>query len=489
MDSIARDERIDQDGDANTSQSAITSENDVWTEKLIQLMLANVKGDNSGQGFDIIKEFMGNASFDAETLSDDDVEESDGNAEELQQLLEMRKAVSGLLINNEKYSDALKLAFSQVRLAIEEANNLKQYLDHADSLSGHLSRGASIPVHSEKVKLPLFPDIYQKIPRIAYQAKEVEDLRISLSTFDWSEKDVKRLKEIVLKQCKKIEAIRMTEDGNTEDIFEAIRQMSEDDLLQHAIPSSGEDVVDWTLIARELGETHTPESCRNRWLMKERPGLNKKDWTQGELVKLRTSIQKHRNIGQESNWESISRDVGNGRLAIDCLSTWQKSVFANQDDGGTQEESLTSQEKKQVENLFEVWGPRSALIRERLPTLRRRSAIDKYIAQLQSERQKAPKTWLMESDVELVRYLARSVKSTRQVILRDPWRVKEVDWDAHFPMKPYGVSSDDVKRRWERIVRDSKVHPQKYFDLPKRTIEDELPSSSKKRRGRPPKRL
>ncbi|PWN33713.1 uncharacterized protein FA14DRAFT_161431 [Meira miltonrushii] len=486
MDSIAGEEKNEQDGEASTSQSVITNQNDIWPDKLIQSMLVDTAGDKSGQGYDIIKKFMGNTSYDADATSDDDDEESEDTEGEIQHLLEMRKAVSDLLINNEKYSDALKLAFSQVRLAIEEAKNLKQYLDHADSLSEHLSRGASIPVHSEKIKLPLFPDIYQEIPRIAYQAKEVEDLRISLSSFEWSEKDVKRLKEVVLKQCKKIAAIQMTEDGNEEDIFETIRQTSDEDLLQHAIPSLGEDIVDWTLIARELGETHTPESCRTRWLMKERPGLNKKDWTQDELVKLQTSVQKHKSTGQGSDWEAISRDAGNGRLAIDCLSAWQKNDFVDQDGDAA---SLTSQEKEQIESLFEVWGARSALIREHLPTIRKRSAIDTYIAQLQSERQKAPDMWLIESDVELVRHLARSVKSTRQVILRDPWRVKEVDWDAHFPMKPRGVSSDEVRHRWERIVRDSKVHPQKYYDLPKRTAEDEVLSSPKKRRGRPPKKI
>lgn len=485
MDSIVRKESIAEDVEASSSQTVMPNQDDEWPEKLLQSMLADTERHESDQGHGIM------GLLHSTDDDDDDDDEGEGNEEDLQELLKMRKSVSDLLITNKDYSDALKLAITQIRQAIEETKRLKEYLDHADSLTDYLSRGASIPLHSEKFKLPLFPDIYQEISRIAYQAKEVEDLRISLSSFEWSEKDIKRLKEIVLKQCKKVAAIQMAEDGVQEDVFEAIQHMSNEDLLQHAIPPSGEEVLDWTLIAREMGETHTPESCRTRWMMKERPNVNKKDWTEDEFAKLQISIEKHKDEGQEINWESISLDVGNGRLAIDCFAASQKNGPINQDASlqSSQEESLTLSEKKQIESLLEIWGPRSALIREHLAIPHAKSTIDAYIAQLQSERQKAPEIWLMESDVELVRHLARSIKSTRQVILRDPWRVKEVDWDANFPMKPYGVSSDDVKQRWQRIVRDSKVHPQKYFDVSKRAAEEEVPTNSKKPRGRPRKKL
>lgn len=497
LDSIFRRERMDTNAAASSSKTVMLSQDDVWPNDLIDLMLSKTGLHESGEGYRMAKELLVSSNNDVDVISDDGDDDDEGveskksDDGELQQLLEFRKEVNDLLISNEQYSDTLKLAISQVRLAIGETEKLTEYLDHADSLSDHLSRGDSIPLHSEKIKLPLFPDIYQEIPRIAYQAKEVEDLRISLSTFDWSEKDVKRLKEIVLKQCKKIAAIRMADDGKKEDVFETILQMTDEDLLQHSMPSSDKDTLDWTLIARELGEAHTPESCRTRWLMKERPGLNKKDWTEDELVKLQKSIQMHRDNGHGSNWESISREIGNGRLAIDCFCASQKNDLINEDDKvSVQEESLTAEEEKQIKTLFEALGARPALIQQHLPTSRKRSTIGKHIERLQSERQKEPDTWLIGSEVELVRYLARSVKSTRQVILRDPWRVKEIDWDGYFPLRPRGVSSDDVQHRWERIVRDSKVHPQKYFDLSKRTAkEEEIQSSSKKPRGRPPKKF
>lgn len=484
MDGIQGKNQANHVAESASSGSVSVDSNENWTNRLIESMLAEAEQDSFRRPeHDLaLNQFIGQTTSD--DLEDDAVESE--NEEELEQLLEIRKEIGILLGTNEKYSNQLKSAISQVRVTIEETAKLKEYLDRADGLSQHLSRCASIPLHSEAVKLPLFPDIYQEIPRIAYHAKQVDDLRISLSNFEWSDKDVESLKEIVLRQCKKIEAIRLSESGSTKDIFDAISKTAPDDLLRHSIPSSNEESLDWTLVARQLGETHTPEDCRTRWLMKERPGVNQKDWTQDELALLRKSLLRYEGEeGEEINWESISHDVGSGRLAIDCFRASQKNGFL--DDDNQQEESLTVQDEEQIRALVEIWGSRSGMIREHLQRPVSRSAMDAYIAQLKSE--KAPDTWLFESDVELVRHLSRIVKSTRQVILRDPWRVGNIDWDANFPKKPSGVTSSDVKHRWERIVRDSKIHPQKYLDTKKRAVEEDLPASPRKRRGRPPKNV
>jgi hypothetical protein len=67
------------------------------------------------------------------------------------------------------------------------------------------------------------------------------------------------------------------------------------------------------------GKQKTPRQCMTQYLTREAKGVNHGAWTPDEEERLVGIVQSHK----ESNWEQVAKELGTGRLVIDCLRRYQ----------------------------------------------------------------------------------------------------------------------------------------------------------------------
>ncbi|XP_064325124.1 snRNA-activating protein complex subunit 4 isoform X2 [Phalacrocorax carbo] len=111
-------------------------------------------------------------------------------------------------------------------------------------------------------------------------------------------------KQILEKQIKELEQE-----------IEAINQLPESDLLGNRF-----DEHDWEKISNvHFDGQRSSEELRKFWQNWEHPSINKKEWTEEEIERLKTIAAKHGYL----DWQTIAQELGTNRTPFQCLQKYQ----------------------------------------------------------------------------------------------------------------------------------------------------------------------
>ncbi|NXV86809.1 SNPC4 protein, partial [Calonectris borealis] len=111
-------------------------------------------------------------------------------------------------------------------------------------------------------------------------------------------------KQILEKQIKEVEQE-----------IEAINQLPESDLLGNRF-----DEHDWEKISNiQFDGQRSSEELRKFWQNWEHPSINKKEWTEEEIERLKKIAAKHGYL----DWQTIAQELGTNRTPFQCLQKYQ----------------------------------------------------------------------------------------------------------------------------------------------------------------------
>ncbi|XP_065504575.1 snRNA-activating protein complex subunit 4 isoform X2 [Caloenas nicobarica] len=111
-------------------------------------------------------------------------------------------------------------------------------------------------------------------------------------------------KQILEKQIKEVEQE-----------IEAINQLPESELLGNRF-----DEHDWEKISNiHFDGQRSSEELRRFWQNSEHPSINKKEWTEEEMERLKKIAAKHGYL----DWQTIAQELGTNRTPFQCLQKYQ----------------------------------------------------------------------------------------------------------------------------------------------------------------------
>ncbi|NXB04081.1 SNPC4 protein, partial [Cnemophilus loriae] len=97
--------------------------------------------------------------------------------------------------------------------------------------------------------------------------------------------------------------------------IEAINQLPESDLIGNRF-----DEHDWDKISNiHFDGQRSSEELRKFWQNWEHPSINKKEWTEEEIERLKQTAAKHNYL----DWQSIAQELGTNRTPFQCLQKYQ----------------------------------------------------------------------------------------------------------------------------------------------------------------------
>jgi hypothetical protein len=383
-------------------------------------------------------------------------------AVEMQRLVGLKQAVFNLLQDNEKYVESLEKALFATKKVGQDLDEMELCLEHADIAEDEDEITDILPLQAERVRLPMYPNIYQQTPLLASQSEEVEQLRLLVCTFPWSNDEAARLKNALLKQCLRIATLQLAHSTSCpEDLLEVSEKMTEDELCK--ISSSAntleKGLIDWSDIADRVGGTHTAEECRTRWLMVDRPGIQKTEWTLEEIDKLKGILQKHIKQSKDGvirNWEIVAQELDSARLGIDCFMKSQQEdlvpAFTFSSARAWSKVPVSDKEREVAINLHSIWND-EAIVAARLGTGRPREQIANHF-----EANKPVKKfkWSGRADNALVVYVAKECKLKRSQLLAQLDSLSKIDFSKDYRLRPPNSSARAVERRWNHIKAEHK---------------------------------
>ncbi|NXK77793.1 SNPC4 protein, partial [Amazona guildingii] len=131
-----------------------------------------------------------------------------------------------------------------------------------------------------------------KLLKVSYWNQKLEKVKTEME------------KQILEKQIKEVERE-----------IEAINQLPESDLLGNRF-----DEHDWEKISNiHFDGQRGPEELRKFWQNWEHPSINKKEWTEEEIERLKKIAAQHGYL----DWQAIAQELGTNRTPFQCLQKYQ----------------------------------------------------------------------------------------------------------------------------------------------------------------------
>lgn len=307
--------------------------------------------------------------------------------EEVARLLTYHGEIRRAEAKNANIQSTLRQATLAAGEACTEVEELLKCLEAARSFLKGDSEPSVFEFARTKVELPLFADIYHRIPLLAYQDQEIEELRALTSTSPgWGTDEVTQLREAVKKECSRVAARRLAASGSCSDPLSALSTLDEEDLLLVSYPRRLDDdeledeEIDWDFVARELQYKFNAEQCRTRWLQYDAPNAtNGRDWTDEELKRLLEAVEM---LG-EADWEAVAEELSAKgeqwkRSAMACFCAYQSHDDnpANRDQAPV--EWSTAEDVKLLQ-LDRIWDRRGEIVAEKLGTSRSQVQVNSHI--------------------------------------------------------------------------------------------------------------
>lgn len=386
---------------------------------------------------------------------------------EIRDLLDMRDNVAEIICANDEYTKSIRETLRLSRDAMTEVVNLREMLVRADVLHKEDQRGDMIPLHARKVQLPLFPPIYSDIALLVRQGREIEQLRAVAGKFPWTPPELKRLRVVVVKECKRVMTLDLAAHSADRGILARVASMSEDELSLVSMPEhGGDDAVDWDLVADEVGGAHTANECRTRWLMIERPGINKALWSEDELRVLSEAVSRGLAHGPVK-WAAIANTIGNGRLAVDCFSACQQHEMipacAALSIRAWTSFPFTAKEIAAIESLDATWDNHHSILLERIANGRPKVSIMSRVARMRLGQDAQPEVWHSKADDSLLCWVVKKLHRKRLTVMENPQLADPLDFAEAFRGRPRGATAEQVKTRWLYLVGDYQQRPHHYI--------------------------
>lgn len=275
----------------------------------------------------------------------------------------------------------------------------------------------------------------------------------------------------VFNECKRVMLFNLTSINGGDSLSE-IMSMPESEVAAASLPDySGEEKVDWSFVAREVGSAHTPQECRTRWLMVERPGRNHTEWNAEELTMLRQALEEYTNDDGARryvcDWDAISRKVGNGRLAVDCLTACQQHdmlpASAELSAKAWANVPFTEEENQALAKLDATWDNHHSILVERMANNRPKPNIMSRVSRLRHARTVEPEHWDAKADEALIAWVVKMSHRKRLTVLENPSLAEHLDFSLPFRLKPYGMTAEQTRARWYTLADDYKTRPHHYI--------------------------
>ncbi|NXP57254.1 SNPC4 protein, partial [Chloropsis cyanopogon] len=131
-----------------------------------------------------------------------------------------------------------------------------------------------------------------KLLKLSYWNQKLEKIKTDIE------------KQILEKQIKELEQE-----------IEEINQLPESDLIGNRF-----DEHDWDKISNIHFDGHrSPEELRQFWQNWEHPSINKNEWTEEELERLKQIAAEHNYL----DWQAIAQELGTNRTPFQCLQKYQ----------------------------------------------------------------------------------------------------------------------------------------------------------------------
>lgn len=409
------------------------------------------------------------ADDDSQSITEDD---STGMSSEMasthiRQLVTFKKTVYDLLQDNESYIDSLEKAIYASKKAGQDLDAMEECLKRAELAEREDETFDILSVHAEMVELSLYPEIHRRIPLLASQSSEIDQLRLLVGNYSWSSDEVIKLKRCVLNQCLRIGTLRLAEsDDCPENLLDIAAKWSEEELSQVSLPFADgldEDII-WRDVSIQIGSTHTAEECRTRWLMVDRPGLKQEKWTEEETNQLKEIINQELKDGVIHDWQAVAKKVNTGRLAIECFSQSQQMdlipLYASYSAQAWSKEPLSRDEQDDLQQLSSIWDNQS-IIAARLTSSRPRDQVP--ISLMPSTKPIRTVRWSGRADNALIVHVAKECRMKRSKMFENIDSLGPINFANEYRRRPIGASARMVKARWNLIKSEYKRDPSKYL--------------------------
>ncbi|PWN43875.1 hypothetical protein IE81DRAFT_346261 [Ceraceosorus guamensis] len=304
----------------------------------------------------------------------------------LQELNTLRRAghvYQDALRRNKDVQDLLNRALVASDLDIKELQDLETSLDFATNLAEEGTKKRVVE-QSNPPLLPLFDELDAEIPLLRKDCQDQMDLRDFVLSNPWSEAESLRLKEVTLKECQRATS-RVLLSRYRDRVWSQVSSKSASDVVQVSLPAwarthktflntgrSGlredvetdeeeDDGFDWEHVSNQMGLAKTPEECRTRWIMNDRPGISSDPWKDEEVMRLIGIVQRLQGAEEDWDWEQVAKELGTNRLGSECLMTYACN------DANPANDSLdyTKEEDLRILQQAQIWSESSSLVAER----------------------------------------------------------------------------------------------------------------------------
>lgn len=432
---------------------------DAGLEDLYRLLLAENGSDEQRQGHALYAEPLSSTASSGVTA-----------ATEMQWLITLKTTVHDLLQSSESYIESLRKALQSTRRTGQDLDAMQLCLQRADAAEQEDEAVNVLPLQHEWAHLPLYPRIYEQVPLLSAQSEEVEQLRLRLCTFPWSSDEAARLKEAVINQCLRLSVMQLADVSShcPDDLLDVVERMAEEQLAAFSLPSDRQpdEEIDWVDVADHVGGTHTAEECRTRWMMVDRPGLNRHEWSAEETSRLEEILKEcisQCESGIVCDWEAVAQELDTGRLGIDCFMKSQQEdlvpVYAASGAQAWSKVPLSEKEREVANALHSIWID-DTLVAARLGTGRpavqiaaetRRTKASKIGKSGKAEKVSKMYKWSERADHALVVYVARECKLKRSHLFAQLDSHGPIDFGKNYLRRPAKVNAKEVEDRWEHI--------------------------------------
>ncbi|CAO1615630.1 unnamed protein product [Sympodiomycopsis kandeliae] len=344
--------------------------------------------------------------------------------------------------------------------ALKDVKTIRNTLALAERMHAHDESTTTIcdvrdrDMDIRTLNLPLIDSMSQPI-------RDVQELREKLNNSSWTKADDDCLYKAVLNECRRIKAYELKSQRH-DDPIGAIATMSVSDILQYALPNdmmTAIMAVNWQGVAQEVASApsasaKTGAACQTRWLMVLRADLTNTAWSQEELKALKESIERQASATDHIDWHIIAREVGNGRLPIDCIIAYQRRICPEEYHGSHLSHPVSGQERMHDEVILQfisIYGFNWPLIGERLNRCST-SISDRFLNALDTRLNIG--VW-NESEIEALKNgvqaavgqeeLANAVKAAPNV---------KIEWNAISQSNVGSRTWRQCRDKWNQIARE-----------------------------------
>eukprot|EP01080_Neovahlkampfia_damariscottae_P002888 gene2888-4731_t len=235
---------------------------------------------------------------------------------------------------NSKYKEIIEQQISQVEEKLRSNETSQRNLRLMTSINAATrpsnSKKYTVSIQKRSASSYFFVDGYGNQPEENIDAKrkrlQTEKMPLTYQTKKWTDEEINSLKHGIHQQNQEILTSKLLTkyQNNTEkDSVEKLQKEIED-ISKMSVEELEKDTtnINWNLICEMHVPTRSPISCKQKWEIVLKPGINNDSWTVSE-DKLLLKLAKENN---GYDWIEIAQKLGTNRNAFQCFKRYQRSL-------------------------------------------------------------------------------------------------------------------------------------------------------------------